>query len=145
MTPDETRLFLTWANQHDPRIEASPVNAEVWGAALGPFSGLECKTATVDYYRRNSDKLTPAVLANACRSARTTAEARATSRALPPAPDRYGRITLAEWRAAHPGRWEELFEQGRAEQEQLKAEQAAKVAVPAAADPFAEFGRGFAA
>lgn len=112
MNVNEARAFLTWANQHDPRVEPSPVNAEIWAHALGPYYPEQVKQAALEFYRTAGDKkITPGELRRFIQSLRTSEEAR--QRALDP-PARV--ITSpGAYRSRNPEVWDRLREQGRRE------------------------------
>ncbi|MFF0942711.1 hypothetical protein ACFYE2_00580 [Kocuria sp. CPCC 205300] len=118
MNVTEARAFLTWANQHDPRVEPSPVNAEIWAHALGPYYPEQVKQAALEFFRTAGDKkINPADTRRFIQSMRTSEEARQ-SALEPPA-----KVinSPGAYRARNPELWDELREQGRREHlEQLK-------------------------
>ncbi|MUN54754.1 hypothetical protein GMA10_05945 [Kocuria koreensis] len=59
MTPEDVHGFLAWVNQHDPRVETSPVNVEVWGRAVGTFDNMVLKDVMLDYFARSGEKPAP--------------------------------------------------------------------------------------
>lgn len=103
MTPEQVHAFLAWVNQHDPRVETSPVNVEVWSRAIGSFDGQVLKDVMLDYFSRSGDKPAPSEIRKLATSQVERNQAR--QRALTATPDTRpsrsfadlrGRITASE-------------------------------------------------
>jgi hypothetical protein len=120
----EARAFLTWANQHDPRVEPSPVNAEIWAHALGPYYPEQVKQAALEFFRTAGDKkINPGDLWKLIQSLKASEEAR--QRALDPPATVIN--SPGAYRSRNPELWDRLREQGRREHlEQLKRSGAMK-------------------
>lgn len=113
MNTNEARAFLTWANQHDPRVEPSPVNAEIWAHALGPYYPEQVKEATLRFFTQSTDKVTPAAVRTLVQSIRTSEDAK--RRALEPTPREVKNPRA--YRARNPELWDQLVQQGKRERD----------------------------
>ena len=111
MNVNEARAFLTWANQHDPRVEPSPVNAEIWAHALGPYYPEQVKEATLRFFTQSTDKVTPAAVRTLVQSILTSEDAK--RRALEPTAREVR--DPRSYRARNPELWDQLFQQGKDE------------------------------
>lgn len=116
MNQNEARAFLTWVNQHDPRVEPSPVNAEVWAHALGPYDGEQVKAAALEFYRTAGDqKISPGAVRALVQSRATSAagkrSAAESQRKVLDSPPRA--VNPRSWRARNPELWDQLYEKGK--------------------------------
>lgn len=110
MTPEDTGKYVIWLNQLDPRVEHNPASVEAWHRALKPFDPRMVKEITLSYRETTDKKPVVSEIKRLCSAEKQRIkelnEAFA-ARAIDP-----HKITLATWKQRHPGRWEDLREEG---------------------------------
>lgn len=110
MTPEETIWFVDWLNKLDPRVENNDPSIEAWHRALKPFDLRMAKEITLSYRETTDKKPVVSEIKRLCSAEKQRIkelnEAFA-ARAIDP-----HKITLATWKQRHPGRWEDLREEG---------------------------------
>jgi hypothetical protein len=115
MTPEETAVLMTYANQIDARVQLTDASVDVWHAALTRIDFDAGRWGIQDYYATanpNDSRGLPAILpatlrhrVNAERDRRIAKQS--ATRALPPA------RTAHSWRARNPENWDHLVAKGR--------------------------------
>jgi hypothetical protein len=112
MQLDETVAFITWINQHDPRVQVTKGARDIWAHSLAPVTYDEARQAVLDHYRANdSDTPNPGTIRKRALAIRGSREAG--QRAIDP-PAEPVKHPLS-WRKRNPELWDQLFEQGRLE------------------------------
>lgn len=117
MTPEETAILMTYANQIDARVQLTDASVDVWHAALTRIEFEAGRWGIQDYYAnanpndsRGLPSLLPATLrhrVNAERDRRIAMQS--AKRALPPARSTHS------WRSRNPEKWDHLVAKGRDE------------------------------
>jgi len=108
----ETNAFLTWLNQHDPRVPNSVAAVEIWQASLIFATPAEAKQAAIEHYRGNDTiPATAAGIRKRVGTLRTTAEAK--TRAITAGP--HQTINPHSYRSRNPSLWDQLMERGKNE------------------------------
>lgn len=118
MDQRETIAMLTWINQVDARVHLNQASAETWAYALRAVDSAVAKQAVLEHYKAHeSIAATPGAISKRAGHIRTSREAG--QRAIEPPRNRV-RHPLS-WRSRNPDEWDRLFEQGRAEGNELRA------------------------
>ena len=108
----ETNAFLTWLNQHDPRVSNSVAAVEIWQASLIFATPAEAKQAAIEHYRGNDTiPATAAGIRKRVGTLRTTAEAK--TRAITATP--HQTTNPHSYRSRNPALWDQLLERGAQE------------------------------
>lgn len=115
MNQVETLDFMRWLNRLDPRIELNDATAEQWGRGLSSFTKRLAQEVTLTFTERTKDKPTVAEIKKLCSAEKrriSELEAQFAARAIDP-----HKISLASWKAKHPGRWERCMAEGAAQRD----------------------------
>jgi hypothetical protein len=125
MQLDETVAFITWINQHDPRVQVTKGARDIWAHSLAPVTYDEARQAVLEHYRANdSDTPNPGTIRKRALAIRGSREAGQRAIESPAEPVKHP----LSWRKRNPELWDQLFEQGRAEgnEERRRATEARK-------------------
>jgi hypothetical protein len=125
MQLDETVAFITWINQHDPRVQVTKGARDIWAHSLAPVTYDEARQAVLEHYRANdSETPNPGTIRKRALAIRGSREAGQRAIDGPAEPVKHP----LSWRKRNPELWDQLFEQGRREgnEERRRATEARK-------------------
>ena len=119
MQVQEVISMLRWINEGDPRVQFNDSAVEFWHYSLRTVDAAVAKQAVLEHVRQHEAiAVTPASIAKRASNIKTSREAG--QRAIEP-PRNQVKHPLS-WRARNPEEWDRLFEAGRQQANEERAQ-----------------------